>query len=117
MSKPAKVTTQSFDADVLQSDIPVVVDFWAPWCGPCRLIAPVLSELAPQYDGKVKIAKVNVDEEPSLASRWRISGIPTLLVFKGGKVVKSQVGFPGAGPLKDLFSEVAGGDKRYRVSL
>ncbi len=87
-----KVTDASFDADVLQSDLPVLVDFWAEWCGPCRMIAPILDELAPAYAGKVKIAKLNIDENQATTGKFGVRGIPTLLLFKGGEVVGTQVG-------------------------
>lgn len=86
------VTEGSFDPEVVQSATPVVVDFWAEWCGPCKMIAPVLDELATEYSGKVKIAKVNIDEAQGLAARFRINSIPTLLFFKNGQVVDQVVG-------------------------
>jgi thioredoxin 1 len=92
MSDEMKVTTSTFEAEVVKSAIPVVADFWAEWCGPCRMIAPVLKELAKDYKDKLKVAKINVDEEPDLASRFGIQSIPTLLFFKGGQMVKQQIG-------------------------
>ena len=88
-----ELTSRSFDSEVLNSDKPVLVDFWASWCGPCRMLAPVLAEIARERAGSVKVAKVNVDEEPALANRFRVSSIPTVLVFKDGKIVNSSVGF------------------------
>jgi thioredoxin len=92
MSDEIKVTTSTFEAEVVKSSIPVVADFWAEWCGPCRMIAPVLKELVKDYTGRLKVAKINVDEEPDLASRFGIQSIPTLLFFKGGQMVKQQIG-------------------------
>jgi thioredoxin 1 len=97
------VTTSSFKSEILDSSLPVVVDLWAPWCGPCRAAAPVLEALATTYDGKVKVAKVNVDDEPALASAFRVQGIPTFAVVHQGKVVGSVAGFGGKARLQQLF--------------
>jgi thioredoxin 1 len=88
----APVTDSSFQQEVLNSEIPVLVDFWAPWCGPCRMVAPVVEEISEQYDGKVKVVKVNTDENPSIASQYGIRSIPTLMIFKGGQRVDMVVG-------------------------
>jgi thioredoxin 1 len=90
--KPLEFTDSNFDAEVLQSNIPVLVDFWAVWCGPCRLIAPVVEELAGEYDGKVKIGKLDVDNNQQSAINYGVRSIPTLLIFKGGKVVDTIIG-------------------------
>jgi len=88
----AQVTDATFKQEVLESDVPVLVDFWAPWCGPCRMVAPVVEEISDQYDGKVKVVKVNTDENPSVASQYGIRSIPTLMIFKGGQRVDMVVG-------------------------
>ena len=87
------LTKTNFEAEVLKSDKPVLVDFWAPWCGPCRMLAPVLAEVAAEKGDKIKVGKVNVDEEPDLAAQYGISGIPAVLLFKDGKVAATSVGF------------------------
>jgi thioredoxin 1 len=88
----AQVTDASFKDDVLDSELPVLVDFWAPWCGPCRMVAPVVDEIAQQYAGKVKVVKLNTDDNPNTASQYGIRSIPTLMIFKGGQRVDMVVG-------------------------
>ena len=87
------LTAQNFEEEVLQSDIPVVVDFWATWCGPCRMLAPVVAKIAEKYEGKIKVGKVNVDDEVELAARYEIAAIPTILRIEGGDVVEKAMGF------------------------
>jgi thioredoxin 1 len=86
------VTEENFEQEVLKSDIPVLVDFWAQWCGPCRAIAPIIEQLADDYEGRAKICKVNVDEQGGLALKYRIMSIPTIMLFKDGQVVKTVIG-------------------------
>ena len=86
------LTNANFEEEVLKSDIPVLVDFWAVWCGPCQMIAPIVAEIAKEYEGKIKVGKVNVDEEERLCFQYGISSIPTLLVFKNGELVNKAVG-------------------------
>lgn len=92
MGKYIEVTDASFENDVLQSDVPVLVDFWAVWCAPCRMIAPVVEELASEYEGKLKVAKMDVDHNPNVPTKYGIRSIPTLLVFKNGQVVDQMLG-------------------------
>jgi len=98
-----KVTDQSFQEDVLASDKPVLVDFWAEWCGPCRMVAPVLEEIAEQHSDKLTVAKLNIDENPRISQRYQVMSIPQMSVFKGGEIVKTIVGAkPKSALLRDL---------------
>ncbi|MBM0743020.1 thioredoxin [Phormidium sp. CLA17] len=92
MSSAAQVTDSTFKQEVLESEVPVLVDFWAPWCGPCRMVAPIVDEISTQYEGQVKVVKLNTDENPTVASQYGIRSIPTLMIFKGGQRVDMVVG-------------------------
>ena len=105
MSKPAEVTDGTFEAEVLKSDKPVLVDFWAPWCGPCRMVAPVVEELSEEYSGKVKFLKLNTDDNTNTAANYGIRSIPTLLMFKGGQPVDQIIGFRPKGDLKRVIDK------------
>ena len=100
----------AFDQDVLNSDVPVLVDFWAPWCGPCRAMSPAVDAVATEYAGKLKVGKMNTDENPATPMRYQVRGIPTLILFKGGKIVDQRVGAMGKPDLKKMLdAHVANG--------
>lgn len=98
-----QITDAQFQDEVLNSDLPVVVDFWAPWCGPCKMIGPVLEDVAGEMEGKIKVVKINVDENPDTAPKYNVRGIPTLLVVKGGEVVATKVGAVSKSQLVDFI--------------
>ena len=101
-----QLTDDNFKSEVLESTIPVLVDFWAPWCGPCRMLAPTIEELSREYDGKVKVCKLNTDESPETAGGFGISSIPTVLVFKNGQVVDRLVGLNPKKKFQDMLNQV-----------
>lgn len=105
MSKTVKLIEDNFENEVLKSDIPVLVDFWADWCGPCRVLGPVIEEIAEEYDGKLKVGKLHVDENPTIASKYNIRGIPTMIIFRDGKQVDQLV---GALPKNDIRNAIDG---------
>lgn len=97
------ITEQNFENEVLKSDKPVLLDFWAPWCGPCRMLSPVIEQIAKDYEGKIAVGKVNVDEQPSLASQFNVASIPLVVVIKEGKVVQSSVGYRSKEEIEKLL--------------
>jgi thioredoxin 1 len=103
MAKPIHVTDRTFDAEVLTSEIPVLTDFWAEWCSPCKMVAPILEEIAEEYDGQIKIAKVDVDTSTQMAARYGVKSIPTLILFTNGQSVERLV---GAMPKEQLLSRI-----------
>lgn len=107
MSKPIDVTLSTFKKEVIESDLPVVVDFWAPWCGPCRTLGPMLETAAKKHAGKVKVVKINVDEEQTLANGFKVRGIPMLLFVRDGKVVDQSTGLPSRADLDRSLDALA----------
>lgn len=99
-----KITKDNFEQEVLKSDIPVLLDFWAEWCGPCRMVGPVVEEISKEVEGKAKVGKINVDEEMELAQAFNVMSIPTLVVIKDGKIANSTVGFQSKEALKNLLN-------------
>jgi thioredoxin 1 len=103
--KPIDITDAEFEETVIKSELPVIVDFWAPWCGPCKMVAPVLEKLAKEFAGKLTIAKINTDENQEWMQKYTIQGIPTMLFFSGGNIIHRQVGAPPEPMLRDMVSE------------
>ena len=100
------LTKQNFQTEVLESDKPVLVDFWATWCGPCRMVAPHVAQIADEYEATLKVGKVNVDEEPELAMQFQVSSIPTLMVFRGGRLVNTAVGYREKAQILSLVGQL-----------
>lgn len=103
MAEPVRVTDTSFESEVLASDLPVLVDFWAEWCAPCKMIAPIVDEIAKEYEGRVKVAKLDVDANPNTMQAYGVMGIPALILFKGGKIAVRVTGFK---PKEQLLAEI-----------
>ena len=101
-----KLSNENFNKEVLNSEKPVLVDFWATWCGPCNMIAPIISEISEEFNNKVKVGKVNVDEEKELAIKYEISSIPTLVIFKDGKIAKTLIGFRPKEEIKEVLNNI-----------
>jgi len=106
MASQLTITNDNFAAEVEKSDLPVLIDFWADWCMPCKMVAPIVEELAQEYDGKLKVGKIDVDAESDLAARFNVMSIPTLIVFKGGEVVGQRIGAVPRPAIEALFKEL-----------
>ena len=106
MSKHIVITDSNFESEVLKSDIPVLLDFWAPWCGPCRMISPFIDALADEYEGRIKVGKIDVDQEGDLAASHNVASIPTLIVYKDGKIANLSAGAQAKQKIEALFSDL-----------
>jgi thioredoxin 1 len=109
MSKPTEVNEAKFDEMVLKAKMPVLVDFWAPWCGPCRMVAPIVEELANEYEGKVSFMKLNVDDNPKIATQYGVMSIPSLIIFKGGQPISNIIGYRPKPELKKSIDTALAG--------
>ena len=106
MAEPIELTEDNFTSEVLEADIPVLIDFWAPWCGPCRMVAPIIDSLADKYEGNIKVAKVNLDEHPALASEYGVRSIPAIFIFNNGEVAGRAVGVQPEDTLSAMIDRV-----------
>ncbi len=113
MKNLVEISEHNFETEVLQAPTPVVVDFYAPWCGPCKMIAPLLEQFAAEFEGRIKFAKVNVDDAPELAGRYEVTGVPTLASFQGGQLADTMVGFGGTKALKSWLESLASGKQSF----
>ena len=116
MTQPIDVTDTTFETEVLNSELPVLTDFWAPWCGPCRAIGPVVEELAAEYAGRLKVSRVNIDENPRTPARYGVQGIPNLILFQNGEVKKQMVGAVPKALIEKAIQGEIGADKAGRVA-
>ncbi len=106
MAEPIELTEENFTSEVLEADIPVMIDFWAPWCGPCNMVSPIVESLANKYEGKIKVAKVNLDESPALASEYGVRSIPAIFIFNNGQVAERTVGVQPEDALAAMIDRV-----------
>lgn len=98
-----KISMDNFETEVLKSEVPVLLDFWAEWCGPCQMLSPIIADIAKEYNGKIKVGKVNVDEEPELSSSFQVSSIPLVVLMKDGEVLKTSIGYKGKEQIIEMF--------------
>ncbi len=108
MAEPIELTEDNFTSEVLEADMPVMIDFWAPWCGPCHMVAPIIEDLANKYEGKIKVAKVNLDESPALASEYGVRSIPAIFIFNNGEIAERTVGVQPEDTLSAMIDRVLG---------
>ncbi len=106
MAEPIELTEDNFTSEVLEADVPVMIDFWAPWCGPCRMVAPIIDSIADKYEGKIRVAKVNLDEHPALASEYGVRSIPAIFIFNNGEVAERAVGVQPEDTLSAMIDRV-----------